>query len=59
MREQYIVFIGDGAVDVSDLGILATNYGTSPASAVPEPSTLILLIVGVLFLARRRSVSNR
>ena len=48
-------FTADGNVDVSDLGILATNYGTTSASAVPEPSTLCLLIFGVLALAWRRS----
>ena len=50
-------FTADGNVDVSDLGILATNYGTTSASAVPEPSSVVLLL-GVLsasLLWRRRS----
>ncbi|MEA1949874.1 MAG: hypothetical protein U9N87_00700 [Planctomycetota bacterium] len=40
----------DGAVDVSDLGILATNYGTGSAAAssqaVPEPGSIALLLDG-------------
>ncbi len=47
-------FSGDGNVDVSDLGILATNYGVVAAEAVPEPSTLSLLLFGMLALIRRR-----
>ncbi|MEA1950791.1 MAG: PEP-CTERM sorting domain-containing protein, partial [Planctomycetota bacterium] len=46
---------GDEAVDVSDLGVLATNYGTgtATASAVPEPSIVILLLCGMASLAMR------
>jgi len=51
-------FNWDGTVDVSDLGILATNYGTGTAAAgaVPEPATftLILGILCGLCLCRRR-----
>ncbi len=47
-------FSGDGNVDVTDLGILATNYGTIAAQAVPEPSTLSLLLLATLMLAWRR-----
>ena len=41
----------DGAVDVSDLGILATNYGETGIAAgmVPEPS-LFAALFGI-FLA--------
>ena len=53
-------FNGDGKVDGSDVTILAGNwqYGVSTAaSAVPEPSTIILLISALaslgLFLRRR------
>ncbi len=45
-------FTDDGAVNVNDLGILATWYGTVPGSqAVPEPSTIMLVLLGVLGLA--------
>ena len=46
----------DVAVDVSDLGILAANYGETACSsgAVPEPITLTLFGIGALALIRRR-----
>jgi uncharacterized protein (DUF2141 family) len=50
----------DGKVDINDLTIVLTNYGTSSNAdikAVPEPSTIALLLagaVGVLAYARRR-----
>ena len=52
-------FNGDGKVDGSDVTILAGNwqYGVeAAASAVPEPSTLLLLLAGMagLFVMRRR-----
>ncbi len=47
-------FDGDTVVNVNDLGILATNYGIGTVSAVPEPSTLCLLIIGMLAFAWRR-----
>jgi len=50
-------FNGDGDVDVIDLGVLATWYGesqTAAAAAVPEPSTLCLLLLGSLALVWRR-----
>ncbi len=48
-------FTGDGNVNVSDLGILATYYGTvPPVQAVPEPSTICLILAAVgMFLIRR------
>ena len=48
-------FNADGVVNVSDLGILATNYGNgTTAQAVPEPSTLSLLLLGAIALVWRR-----
>jgi probable HAF family extracellular repeat protein len=49
-------FNDDGRVDVNDLTILLTDYGQSlgrnnAASAVPEPSALLLAAVGLGFLA--------
>ena len=55
-------FNGDGKVDGSDVTILAGNwqYGVEAAAAsVPEPSTLVLFVVGLLsglFVTRRRKV---
>jgi len=49
---------GDGVVDIGDLGILAGNwqgYPSSGQSQVPEPSTMIIFILGGIgLLARRR-----
>ena len=52
-------FNGDGQVDGSDVTILAGNwqYGVdAAAAAVPEPSTLLLLVgmIGSLLLVRRK-----
>ena len=50
-------FNADGKVDGSDVTILAGNWQagvTAAATAVPEPSTLVLLLGGLLFLVRRR-----
>ena len=50
-------FNADTDVNVSDLGILAGNYGatTGPAGAsVPEPATVALLAMAALALPRRR-----
>jgi probable HAF family extracellular repeat protein len=57
-------FIGDGTVDINDLTIVLTNYGDTSGSsaagmaAVPEPASLVLLVVCGVFvalgLARRR-----
>jgi hypothetical protein len=45
----------DGVVDISDLAILGTNYGSGTAEAtVPEPATLTLLGLGALAMIRRR-----
>jgi hypothetical protein len=51
-------FTGDGAVNVADAAVLAANWRPNPGSestaTVPEPGSLILLILGVLMLAVRR-----
>ena len=50
-------FNGDGKVDGSDVTILAGNwqYGVgTAASAVPEPSTIVLILLGLASLAVRR-----
>ena len=46
-------------IDVSDLGVLATNYGTTAAAlaaSVPEPTGITLMLMGALgiLLPRRR-----
>jgi hypothetical protein len=53
-------FDGDGDVDLSDYNSLASNFnpgGYGPA-AVPEPSTLALLVVSVFTSFRRRRVDD-
>ncbi|MBN2291844.1 MAG: PEP-CTERM sorting domain-containing protein [Pirellulales bacterium] len=51
-------FNNDHNVDVSDLGILASTYGTGSGSmasqAVPEASTLVLLVSGLMMSLWRR-----
>ncbi len=59
-------FTGDTRVDDDDLSLLLTNFGntatigqtpavpTTTISAVPEPTTLAILSLGGLLLARRR-----
>ena len=53
---------GDGAVDSSDLTIAIINLAgaSNAAAAVPEPSSLLLLVlaVGCLAVARGRSCRN-
>ncbi len=44
-------FSGDGAVDLTDFGILKENFGASAAAVVPEPSTLLLGLVGIALWA--------
>jgi hypothetical protein len=47
-------FTGDGKVDIKDLTIVLANYGepasASAPSAVPEPSSLVLLGIGAVAL---------
>ena len=54
-------FNGDGKVDGSDVTILAGNwqYGVeASAASVPEPSTLVMILVGfVAFMMRKRFTS--
>jgi hypothetical protein len=54
-------FDGNGAVDIFDVAAMQVNYGYGVASAptpVPEPSTLVLGVVGLaaLFAKCRRRV---
>ena len=53
---------GDGDVNVADLNILGVNWQTwrdGMPAAVPEPSSVALLLAGLfgLFIVRRRSSS--
>jgi hypothetical protein len=48
---------GDEFVDGLDLGIWQTQYGTTPSlatTAVPEPTSMVLMLAGLLSLACRR-----
>ena len=47
---------GDGYVNSADLDIVRGNWGASPAAAVPEPSTLLLLtaVCAAMSVRRRR-----
>ena len=47
---------GDGTVGSADLDIVRGNWGqgTAPAAAVPEPSILVLLLVGIGLIGRTR-----
>ncbi len=50
-------FNGSNTVDFDDFTILLSNYNTSApsASAVPEPSTIVMLILGALCLVGYRT----
>jgi hypothetical protein len=48
----------DGDVDVFDLLVWQTNYG-SAASSVPEPSTLVLVLLGGLWIAMQTTSAGR
>jgi len=50
---------GDGDIDADDIALLSAGFGTSIptlslASVVPEPTSLALLVAGMLMLPRRR-----
>ena len=45
---------GDGFVNSADLDVVRANWGNTAAAAVPEPSVLMLALVGFLALALRR-----
>lgn len=47
-------FNGDGLVDDRDATILAANWQTTAPASVPEASTLVLLVSGLVSLLRRR-----
>jgi hypothetical protein len=49
-------FNGDGRVDVTDLGLLATNYGSGAVNidAVPEPTSVLMLVLGMVSLLNNR-----
>ncbi len=51
-------FNGDGSVDSTDLNTIGLNWRKTAAAQastapVPEPSTLLLTILGLVFLGRR------
>lgn len=54
---------GNGLIDAADYTIWAANYGTSSpsslasASAVPEPTAAVLLLLGALFGSARRNMT--
>jgi len=54
-------FDGDGVTEFSDFLILSQNYGSGEFASVPEPSSLLLGILGFggLSIARRRRFSPR
>ncbi len=49
-------FNGDGRVDDQDATLLAANWqvGMEPPSSVPEPSTVVLLLLGMIAMSMRR-----
>jgi hypothetical protein len=55
-------FNGDGNVNALDFNSLANNFGANPAAALgtlaPEPTTLGLLMTGVMLMRRRRRLVN-
>ncbi|NLE39552.1 MAG: PEP-CTERM sorting domain-containing protein, partial [Pirellulaceae bacterium] len=59
-------FNDDGVVNALDAAILAAHWGhvavaeqSDPATAVPEPSALVILLGGLLALVARRGSKRR
>jgi hypothetical protein len=58
-------FTGDGKVDVADLAVLSAHYGESwpggggGAGGVPEPTSALLLLVGIAIVAFDRDKAHR
>ena len=48
-------FNEDNVVDLLDLDILGTNFGAMSSAAVPEPTTLLLLMIGLVSSVTRRN----
>jgi hypothetical protein len=46
-------FNGDGVTNVGDLAILASNWQVGGGATVPEPATVLLVLVGAALLRRR------
>ena len=38
---------GDGVVGSADLDIVRGNWGNTAAAAVPEPGTIVMLLIGL------------
>ena len=52
-------FDGDGDVDDADATVLAANWGVGvPPAAVPEPQSLLLLVIGAACLGIIRKVRS-
>ena len=47
-------FNEDNVVDLLDLDILGTNFGAGASSAVPEPTSTVLVLAGLLGVSLRR-----